>query len=50
VSASSDLTLARSVIRIERDALEKLEASLGNSLLGARALAMLSARSGLSLF
>jgi arabinose-5-phosphate isomerase len=35
VSASSDLTLARSVIRIERDALEKLEASLGNSLLAA---------------
>ncbi len=35
MSASSDLTLARSVIRIERDALEKLEASLGNSLLAA---------------
>jgi arabinose-5-phosphate isomerase len=35
VSASSDLTLARSVIRIERDALDKLEASLGNSLVEA---------------
>lgn len=35
MSASSDLTLARSVIRIERDALEKLEASLGNSLVAA---------------
>ncbi|MGA1344015.1 MAG: KpsF/GutQ family sugar-phosphate isomerase, partial [Hyphomonas sp.] len=35
MSASSDLTLARSVIRIERDALERLEASLGHSLLAA---------------
>lgn len=35
MSASSDLTLARSVIRIERDALERLEASLGPSLLAA---------------
>lgn len=35
MSANSDLTLARSVIRIERDALEKLEASLGNSLIEA---------------
>jgi len=35
VSAKSDLTLARSVIRIERDALEKLEAALGDSLLAA---------------
>lgn len=32
MSANSDLTLARSVIRLERDALDKLEASLGNSL------------------
>lgn len=35
MSASSDLSLARSVIRIERDALDKLEASLGNTLLEA---------------
>jgi len=35
VSASSDLSLARSVIRIERDALDKLEASLGTTLLEA---------------
>jgi arabinose-5-phosphate isomerase len=35
VSASSDLSLARSVIRIERDALDKLESSLGPSLLEA---------------
>lgn len=35
MSANSDLTLARSVIRIERDALDKLEASLGNSLVEA---------------
>lgn len=35
MSASSDLTLARSVIRIERDALERLEASIGQSLLAA---------------
>jgi len=35
VSAKSDLTLARSVIRIERDALEKLESALGDSLLAA---------------
>ena len=35
MSAKSDLTLARSVIRIERDALEKLESALGDSLLAA---------------
>jgi arabinose-5-phosphate isomerase len=35
VSANSDLNLARSVVRIERDALEKLEASLGPPLLEA---------------
>ncbi len=35
MSANSDLSLARSVIRIERDALDKLEASLGNTLLEA---------------
>ena len=35
MSANSDLTLARSVIRLERDALDKLEASLGNSLVEA---------------
>ncbi|WP_291208105.1 KpsF/GutQ family sugar-phosphate isomerase [Hyphomonas sp.] len=35
MSASSDLSLARSVIRIERDALDKLEASLGTTLLEA---------------
>ncbi|MEQ9507170.1 MAG: KpsF/GutQ family sugar-phosphate isomerase [Hyphomonas sp.] len=35
MSANSDLNLARSVVRIERDALEKLEASLGHSLLEA---------------
>jgi len=35
VSANSDLTLARSVIRIERDALDKLETSLGPSLIEA---------------
>ncbi len=35
MSANSDLNLARSVVRIERDALDKLEASLGASLLEA---------------
>lgn len=35
MSASSDLSLARSVIRIERDALDKLEAALSNTLLEA---------------
>ncbi len=35
MSANSDLTLARSVIRIERDALDKLEISLGPSLIEA---------------
>lgn len=35
MSATSDLNLARSVIRIERDALEKLEASLGQPLVQA---------------
>ena len=35
MSANSDLTLARSVIRLERDALDKLEASLGSSLVQA---------------
>ncbi|MBK8200536.1 MAG: KpsF/GutQ family sugar-phosphate isomerase [Acidobacteria bacterium] len=35
MSASSDLNLARSVVRIERDALDKLEMSLGNSLVEA---------------
>lgn len=35
MSASSDLSLARSVIRIERDALDKLEACLGTTLLEA---------------
>ena len=35
MSANSDLNLARSVIRIERDALDKLESSLGPSLLEA---------------
>ena len=35
MSANSDLNLARSVVRIERDALEKLETSLGAPLLEA---------------
>jgi arabinose-5-phosphate isomerase len=35
VTASSDLQLARSVIRIERDALDKLEASIGATLVEA---------------
>jgi arabinose-5-phosphate isomerase len=35
LSTHSDLILARSVVRIERDALEKLEAALGESLLAA---------------
>ncbi len=35
MSENADLSLARSVVRIERDALEKLEAALGNTLLEA---------------
>ena len=35
MSANSDLNLARSVIRTERDALDKLESALGNTLIEA---------------
>ena len=35
MSEHADLALARSVVRIERNALERLEASLGNTLLDA---------------